>query len=173
VNSGILDARHDQRRAVKPGITIRNLVREDAPSVARLSRSLSSSADWDAASYERLAGIGLDGWVAVIDEHIVGFIVFRCAASELEILSLATASEFRRAGIASKLLAKCFENASQRGACKAFLEVRASNRAALALYERQGFRVSGTRPQYYRNPAEDAVLMTRVLPATNQFPIGT
>lgn len=158
-------------------IVIRNLVREDAQPVARLSRLISKAGDSEegdssAANYERLRELGLDGWVAAIEGQIVGFLVTRCAASELEILSLATAREFHRMGVASKLLARCFESAAQRGARHAFLEVRASNAAAIALYQRQGFRVSGSRVQYYRNPVEDAVLMTRVLPSTNQFPLA-
>ena len=45
------------------------------------------------------------------------------------------------------------------GAQQAYLEVRASNHAAIALYTRLGFRVCGRRPNYYRDPEEDAVLV--------------
>lgn len=153
-------------------ITIRNLSSDDAAAVANLARSTEGAADWPAQNYGRLSELGMQGWVAAIGEQVAGFLVTRLVASEMEILNLATSVDFRRKGAATGLLGECLESARKSGAEKAFLEVRESNSAAIALYERCGFRASGRRIQYYRNPPEDAVLMTRVLAEKNQFPIG-
>jgi ribosomal-protein-alanine N-acetyltransferase len=154
------------------GITIRSLLSEDAQAIAQLSHSTREAGNWDPSNYERLAELGLEGWVAVTDGQIVGFLVARCAASDLEILNVAIALEFRRQGAATALLAKCLETGSQQGARKALLEVRESNYPAIALYQREGFRITGRRIQYYQNPGEDAILMTCELRERNQFPIG-
>jgi len=131
--------------------------------MARLSYSAPQAGNWDTSNYERLGELGMEGWVAVRNEQIVGFLIARCAASELEILNVVVAQEFRRAGAATALLATCFSSASQQGARKAFLEVRESNHAAISLYQREGFHISGRRVQYYQDPHEDALLMTRLL----------
>jgi len=80
---------------------------------------------------------------------------------ELHINTLAVAPEFRRRGYATALLQAVMREAETEGAVKATLEVRASNAAALALYERLGFRISARRPGYYTNPQEDALILWR------------
>ena len=79
---------------------------------------------------------------------------------ELHIATFATHVDHRRKGIGSLLLREALAEASKDGARRAFLEVRASNLAAQGMYERFGFKVSGRRPQYYRDNSEDAILMT-------------
>lgn len=153
-------------------LTIRVLLPEHAEAVSQLSRITPESADWPASDFARLEQLGLQGWVALVNEKIAGFLISRCAASELEILNLAIATEFRRAGAASALLAACIANASDRGALRAFLEVRESNHAAIELYRRTGFRINGIRAQYYQHPRENAILMIRELSPQSQFPIG-
>ena len=74
---------------------------------------------------------------------------------------LVVADEYRRQGVAAKLLA-VFENFA-RGNHLAFLtlEVRPSNAAAIALYESFGFRQAGRRKNYYDLPKEDALILTK------------
>ena len=78
---------------------------------------------------------------------------------ELHINTLAVAPRFRRRGVATLLMQHVLAEAAREGALKATLEVRASNQAALALYERLGFRVTARRPGYYTNPQEDALIL--------------
>jgi hypothetical protein len=68
----------------------------------------------------------------------------------------------RRRGIGTRLVQYAIERGAQRGAVRAFLEVRASNQAAIGLYQRLGFRAAGVRARYYTNPTEEAVLMELV-----------
>ena len=78
---------------------------------------------------------------------------------ELHINTLAVSPAARRQGVASRLLRDVMAEAVAGGASKATLEVRASNRAALALYERLGFHVAARRPRYYTLPEEDALIL--------------
>jgi tRNA threonylcarbamoyl adenosine modification protein YeaZ/ribosomal-protein-alanine acetyltransferase len=92
-----------------------------------------------------------------------GEIVAYCACwlvvDELHINSLAVAGSWRRRGVATRLLEAVSREARARGATSATLEVRESNQAARALYERLGFRVEGVRRDYYQAPREDAIIL--------------
>ena len=98
-------------------------------------------------------------WAAELDGRVAGILIGQVAANELEILNLAVAKAHRRRGIATQLLTAALESARAAGARESYLEVRASNEAGIAFYSRMGFRVSGHRPNYYRDPVEDAVLL--------------
>lgn len=91
---------------------------------------------------------------------IAGYIVARLGAGELHINNVAVREQYRRCGIASALLANVLREAKRAGAFVAFLEVRAGNTAAQALYESRGFRVVGRRRNYYPHPPEDALTMS-------------
>jgi len=82
-------------------------------------------------------------------------------ADESHLNSLAVRSDFRRKGVASKLLEAMVERSKKEGALRGTLEVRESNRAAIALYERYGYVVAGRRPNYYDDTKEDALIMWR------------
>ena len=91
---------------------------------------------------------------------IAGYIVARETAGELHINNFAVRSEFRRHGIGATLLNQVLHEARRRRAIAAFLEVRSTNHAAQALYEKCGFRAIARRPNYYSEPKEDAVVMS-------------
>jgi ribosomal-protein-alanine N-acetyltransferase len=80
---------------------------------------------------------------------------------ELHINTLAVHPEWRRHGIASRLLRHVLADAVGQGATKATLEVRRSNEAARQLYERFGFETTAVRTSYYRDPVEDALILWR------------
>lgn len=90
---------------------------------------------------------------------IIGYIVFWVVADEMHILNLAVAPGHRRKGIGRRLVRAALRHAHSLGACRAFLEVRASNEAAQRLYASLGFIGTGLRRGYYSAPAEDAVIM--------------
>ena len=90
---------------------------------------------------------------------IVAFCLCWVIFDELHINTLAVSPDRRRRGVATLLMQHVLGEAAQEGARKATLEVRASNQAALALYERLGFRVTARRPGYYTNPQEDALIL--------------
>jgi [ribosomal protein S18]-alanine N-acetyltransferase len=94
-----------------------------------------------------------------------GRVVAYCAVwvifDELHINNLAVLPEWRRRGVAKRLLHHVLERTADDGAERATLEVRQSNEPARRLYERFGFAVTGIRPRYYSNPVEDAIVLWR------------
>ena len=76
-------------------------------------------------------------------------------ADELEVIDVAVEPQFRRQGLATRLLQEAFQH--EQGARSAFLEVRSSNLEARALYIELGFRLNGHRKSYYSD-GEDAAL---------------
>jgi ribosomal-protein-alanine N-acetyltransferase len=95
------------------------------------------------------------------DRHVIGFCSFWRVADELHINNLAVMPGLRQRGVGSALLARVLDEAPALGAARAYLEVRRSNDAAKRLYERFGFTVAGTRREYYSQPVEDAIVLTR------------
>jgi ribosomal-protein-alanine N-acetyltransferase len=93
------------------------------------------------------------------DGVLVGYAGMWCFAGEAHIMNIAVDLECRRLGIGEALLLRLLERAVAMGATYAFLECRPSNRRALALYEKLGFRRYGRRPNYYRDTGEDALLL--------------
>ncbi|HEY1940452.1 MAG TPA: ribosomal protein S18-alanine N-acetyltransferase [Candidatus Angelobacter sp.] len=93
------------------------------------------------------------------DGTVVGFIAARQAADEWEIENIAVTGPARRCGLGSRLLGEFLGLLRSRGGQAVFLEVRESNLAARALYEKWAFIEVGRRKMYYQNPAEDALLL--------------
>jgi len=79
----------------------------------------------------------------------------------MHINNVAVEPRRRRRGVAGALLEAALDHGRLGGARRAFLEVRASNRAAQSLYRRFGFQAAGVRKRYYDHPFEDAVIMRR------------
>lgn len=92
--------------------------------------------------------------------RVIGFVAARMAADELHVNNIGVREDVRRQGIGARLLGDALARGRLHSPRRAVLEVRASNRAAQSLYERHGFRVAGRRRGYYKNPPEDALLMT-------------
>jgi [ribosomal protein S18]-alanine N-acetyltransferase len=91
--------------------------------------------------------------------EVVAVLQSRQIDHELEIFDVAVDSRQRRRGFATRLLQSVLQLGEKRGVQEFFLEVRESNAAALALYRKFGFGVSGRRPNYYRDPDEAALLL--------------
>jgi [ribosomal protein S18]-alanine N-acetyltransferase len=87
-----------------------------------------------------------------------GYIIYWVVADEMHLLNLAVHPTHRRRGISRQLLDAAMTQARAQGAGVAWLEVRPSNRAALALYQSFGFDEVGVRPGYYTDNGEDALI---------------
>ena len=155
-------------------ITIRRLDPDDAEAVVAVQAQCPELAQWTRQDYKHLSQHEMTGWVASKQRSqskaeasaaiaIEGFLVARQASGEIEILNLAVLPEARRQGIGKRLLETSLRWAKENGASQAFLEVRASNDAAIKFYEGQGFHQAGRRKNYYQSPTEDALqLSTRI-----------
>ena len=140
------------------GIQVRPMKEEDVSAVLGLLGESPEAAAWSQGSLVRAAEHG-NAWVAQIGDRVAGMLVARVALDEFEILNLAVEKASRRAGIGTHLAACALQAARKAGAARVYLEVRASNHPAIALYSRFGFKPCGERPNYYSNPEEDAVLL--------------
>ena len=98
-------------------------------------------------------------FVAESDGETLGYVMARISGEEGEILNLAVLPKARRKGIARCLLHEALGSIAAAGVTEAYLEVRQSNGEAIALYQSQGFRPVGLRPDYYRDPREDALVL--------------
>lgn len=91
-------------------------------------------------------------------DRILAYLNYWVVLDEAHVLNLATSPEARRAGLARLLLLEMIERCRENAIAEVHLEVRPSNRAARALYESLGFVQIGTRPGYYSDTSEDALL---------------
>ncbi len=98
-------------------------------------------------------------FVACRDGQTAGLAVFQLAAGEASLNALTVDPAARRQGAGRALLTGALAALRAEGAQSCFLEVRAGNAAARALYESVGFAAAGVRRGFYRNPAEDGVVM--------------
>ena len=137
----------------------RRLGRADLSELVALERQCFSH-PWN----EKQFRLGLEGKVFKVfglehGEALAAYISFYHVADEMEILNLAVAPALRRQGLGRRLLRLVLAICRRMGVVTARLEARASNRAALSLYEGQGFTRRGLRKGYYPDNKEDAVLM--------------
>jgi ribosomal-protein-alanine acetyltransferase len=141
---------------------IRRFLPTDAESVAHLFAQTPEAAHWSAQSLVQLGTVGSQLWVATKNEgEVIGAIAWRDIAGEAEILNLAVESTHRRRGIGRQLMHAALDEIAARGATRVFLEVRESNLSAQLFYRQFGFSQDGRRRNYYSDPAEDAMLLSR------------
>jgi ribosomal-protein-alanine N-acetyltransferase len=92
---------------------------------------------------------------------LIGYLILSRYVDAWHVMNVAVAPAHRRQGVASALLERVFAETAADARRGYTLEVRVSNTAAIALYERFGFRSSGVRPGYYTDNREDALIMWR------------
>jgi ribosomal-protein-alanine N-acetyltransferase len=147
-------------------IIIRSMRDEDIPEIQEIDR-LSFAIPWplSAYNYELHENTASLLWVAVVrkpnhQETVVGMIVVWFIVDEAHIATLAVQPEYRGRDIAKRLLLTALNKVIQKGLRVATLEVRSNNNAAINLYKKFSFEVVGSRPRYYRDNNEDALIMT-------------
>jgi [ribosomal protein S18]-alanine N-acetyltransferase len=150
---------------LKGRLLIRAFEQRDVDPVLAIQAACPEVAQWTAWDYGRVAEGDMAGWVGEENGEVVGFLVARRIASDIEILNLAVRPPARRRGVGTAILRHGLEWGRSFQAEKALLEVRASNLAALNFYGRHQFEVTARRPRYYMAPIEDALLLTSFLTA--------
>ena len=118
-----------------------------------------TAAHWSRQQYEEAFGAPEPRRQALVIERegIQGFLVARAQDKEWEIENMAVSGPVRRLGLGTRLLGEFLDQVRIAGAQSVFLEVRESNHAARALYEKWAFVQSGRRKGYDRRPEEDAI----------------
>lgn len=144
-------------------VTIRALAPGDVDAVLLIQSRCPEAAQWSRADHARVGEEEVRGWVVLQGRGVLGFLVARTAADELEILNLGVLPQARRRGMGRLLLEAALHWGRASGAARAFLEVRESNEPARLFYEAQGFVVAGRRPLYYAQPPEAALVLSLAL----------
>jgi len=157
-------------------VLIRPAIPDDIPSMRALEQQAETAAHWEAREYEALfaadapARIALAAVEDVDATKLHGFVIARCASNEWEIENLVVARDCQRLGTGSRLIRELLVRANIAGATSVLLEVRESNLAACRLYEKLGFSKQAKRRNYYRDPAEDALVLKISLLAGQKVP---
>ncbi|HEV2576221.1 MAG TPA: ribosomal protein S18-alanine N-acetyltransferase [Acidobacteriaceae bacterium] len=150
-----------------PGIILRPADATDLQRLLALSESAPGAPRWSPSTWQQiLRSPSTTARLVLMAEsanECVGFGVVGLAADVAEIESLAVSADWRRQGVARLLCSHLLKWAHARHATQASLEVRLTNIPARALYESLGFEKNAVRRGYYRDPEEDALVMTMVL----------
>ena len=93
-------------------------------------------------------------------DNIAGYGILRLLGPEAEIENICVSTDLRKKGIGECLMRHMIDTARANLASTIYLEVRAQNEAAKALYRKMGFENSYIRKGYYRDPMDDAIIMT-------------
>lgn len=131
-----------------------------SPAVAELEQ-LASPYPWSKAALESCFGDSYQNWeLRTSGGVLAGYIITQKVADELTIMNVAVHPDFRRRGYARQLV-DWVQGQAGRAGSTLWLEVRASNQAAIALYQHAGFTETGVRKAYYptNTGSEDALVM--------------
>ena len=138
-------------------VEVRRLAYSDLPGVIAIERR-SFPTPWSLAMFvlelSKPSGICL---AAQLGDELLGYVICSRYDQVWHLMNIAVAPERQRRGIASALIGRLLERTGEQG--RITLEVRRSNVAAVALYERHGFRSAGLRRRYYQDNGEDALIM--------------
>ena len=147
-------------------VRIRPAAVADIAGMIALERDTPSAAHWPEPMYGHIFSADSATRIALVvedDAALRGFAIARLVGEEGEVENIVVDRKQRHQGLGTRLLETIIERSRSRNASRLFLEVRQSNSAARALYEKCGFVLSGRRRAYYTSPSEDAVLYTREL----------
>ncbi len=134
---------------------------DHVPQVAQLERECFHD-PWSERSIAAELNNPLSLWlVALHEQQVVGYVGSQSVMGEADMMNIAVSSQYRRMGIAQELVERLVSALNGVQVHSLTLEVRASNEPAKALYSKLGFEQVGRRPNYYRNPKEDALILRK------------
>lgn len=143
---------------IGPGeVTFRRIAYGDLPAVLSIERR-SFPAPWSLAMFvlevSKPSGVCI---AAVAGDEIIGYLVCSRYANVFHLMNVAVDPDLRRLGVAARMVERMLDEAGRDE--RYTLEVRVSNHAAIAMYEKLGFRRAGRRRRYYSDNGEDAMIM--------------
>ena len=101
-------------------------------------------------------------WLVAVDgDRVVGYVGSQSSFDEADMMNIAVHPDYRRRGVAEQLVTLLCDGLAAKNVHVLMLEVRASNEPAKTLYGKLGFAQVGRRPNYYRNPKEDALILRK------------
>jgi len=146
------------------GISLLGMREVDIPTVMQIELK-SYSHPWTEGIFEDCLKVGYPAWILLKNNSIIGYIVLSAGAQEAHVLNICISQEYRRQGLAEAVMSDVIALLKDKEYLSIFLEVRVSNIAAAALYEKMGFERIGTRKGYYeaQEGREDAATYKFVL----------
>ncbi len=136
------------------------MTKDDLAEAAELERECFGDEAWSEKTFAE--SIELDYVIyllALEKDHVIGMAGIRNICGDADITNVAVRSDFRRRGIAEKILVELMKCGEEAGVLNYTLEVRSKNLAAIKLYEKLGFRKEGIRKNFYENPLDDALIL--------------
>lgn len=140
--------------------SIRRMRRKDIADVAELERKIFTDAWSEQALLESLEQKQTLLLTAYEDRRLAGYLILYYVLEDGEIARIAVDDAYRRQGVASKMFRELANLCQDIGVSRLLLDVRESNAAAYAFYEKQGFVRDGIRKNYYADPVENGILMS-------------
>ncbi len=141
-------------------VNIRFAVLNDAKSISETEHLTLGAEAWTESGITETLSRNGHYLIAELDGKTIGHGGFTAVLDEGDITNIAVRPEFRRKGVASKILEAMILAAKVEGLAFLTLEVRSNNTPAILLYEKYGFTVRGQRKGFYRNPTDNAIIMT-------------
>ena len=142
-------------------IRIEQMNADHVPQIAEIER-LCFNDPWSENSITTELSSRISLWLVALDgDRLVGYVGSQSVLGETDMMNIAVHPDYRRQGIAEKLVLSLVDALKAKGNYCLTLEVRASNEPAKALYGKLGFTQVGLRPRYYRNPREDACILRK------------
>ena len=147
------------KELVRSEMTITTMGQEHVSQVAELEKQCFSD-PWSEKSVASELENPLSLWLVALEgDTVAGYVGSQTVMGETDMMNVAVSPAYRRRGIARELIQALLRELTRQGSHRLTLEVRASNAPARALYESLGFAQVGRRPNYYRNPKEDALIL--------------
>ena len=139
---------------------ISNAYISDAEEIAKIEAECFSE-PWSQNAVIDSINCGNTFFVAKKDGELAGYLSLNTVLDEGYINNIAVTKKYRKMGVATLLLNRLMRFSKEKQLSFVSLEVRASNQAAISLYSKFNFEEIGTRRNFYKNPTEDAIIMTR------------
>lgn len=144
-------------------IEITTMTSDHVAQIAEIEK-LCFSDPWSENSVASELGNRLSLWLVALDgDTVAGYVGSQSVLDEADMMNVAVHPDYRRRGIGQNLVLALADALKEKGIQALMLEVRQSNAPAIALYEKLGFRQVGLRPNYYRNPKENALILMKTL----------
>lgn len=138
----------------------------DLPQMVKIESDTQAS-PWSEDIFKKCLEAGSSVWVMDLSGNIIGFIIVLFQAEEGHVLNLCIHPEYQHQGYGHQLLKHALECIKEKGGVFVYLEVRRSNKNAIALYQKMGFKQVGERKDYYVSlpKREDALIFAKDLSA--------
>ena len=141
-----------------------SIVKMESSHVAQIAEleKLCFSEPWSENSIATELTNPLSAWLVAMDgQTLAGYVGSQSVMGESDMMNIAVSPQYRRQGVAQALVEALVAHLKERENISLTLEVRVSNAPAIALYEKLGFVQVGRRPNYYRSPKEDALILKK------------